>query len=344
MAKIVLGIGCAHTPQLHTAAADWDIRAARDRSDGIPLWFRGRKVTYAELAGLRAEERLGDRLAMATRESALAKCFDAMDHLHSALVAARPDVCVILGNDQHEIFTDTVPAFAVIAAEKIENMPRTREQNERLPVGIEISDHGHLPEASTVFPGHRALGLHLASHLVRRSEFDVTLCHEKPTVTDEKSLLNGMPHAYGFLYKNVMRDFVIPQVPVDVNCWHYENSPSASRCYEFGRAVARAIEDWESDARVAVLTTGGLTHFVIDEEWDRRFLQALTHREADFLKAIPQNELMTGTSECKSWIATGAAMDRAGLSMDVVDYQALYRTEGGTGSSCAFVVWQPKQT
>jgi hypothetical protein len=264
-----------------------------------------------------------------------------MDLLHATWVAARPDVCVIIGNDQHEIFTDTVPAFAVIAAESIVNMPRTHEQNERLPVGIEISDHGHLPQALTVFPGHRELGLHIASHLVRRSEFDVTLCHKKPTVTDEKSLLYGMPHAYGFLYKNVMRDLVCPQVPIDVNCWHYENSPSAARCYEFGRAVAAAIEAWETEARVAVLTSGGLTHFVVDEEWDRRFLQALGRRDARFLQAIPQNELMAGTSECKSWIATGAAMDQADLDMHVVDYQALYRTEGGTGSSCAFVTWQP---
>jgi hypothetical protein len=57
------------------------------------------------------------------------------------------------------------------------------------------------------------------------------------------------------------------------------------------------------------------------------------------LRAIPQNELMAGTSECKSWIATSAAMTRAGLSMDLVDYQRLYRTEGGTGSSCGFVLW-----
>lgn len=264
-----------------------------------------------------------------------------MDRLHTTLVAARPDVYVLIGNDQHEIFTDTVPTFTVIAAENIENMPRTREQNERLPVGIEISDHGHLPRRLTAFPGHRELGLHIASYLVRRSEFDVTLCHKKPTVTDEKSLLYGMPHAYGFLYQNVIRDFVRPQVPIDVNCWHYENSPSASRCYDFGSAVARAIEHWDREARVAILTSGGLTHFVIDEEWDRRFLQALERRDAAFLQAIPQEELMAGTSECKSWIATGAAMDRAGLTMQVIDYQALYRTEGGTGSSCAFVTWQP---
>ena len=90
-----------------------------------------------------------------------------------------------------------------------------------------------------------------------------------------------------------------------------------------------------------VLTTGGLTHFVVDEAWDRMFLEAMRTRDAKTLRALPQNELMAGTSECKSWIAASAAMDRAGLSMTVVDYQKLYRTEGGTGSSCAFTRWQP---
>lgn len=339
MAKIVLGIGCAHTPQLHTTAEDWDIRAARDRVDGVPLWFKGRKLKYAELASVRAGERLAEKLGMDTRRAALAKSFAAIDRLHEIYVAANPDVVVIVGNDQNEFFSGIVPAFSVIAADTLENLPRTPEQNARLPVGIEISDHGHLPPVSTLYPGHRALGLHLAHHLVQVSEFDVTLCHEKPTVRNDKSLLYGMPHAYGFLYKNIMRDHVKPNVPVDVNCWYYDNSPTANRCYDFGLALAKAIQAWDEPARVAILTTGGLTHFVVDEAWDRVFLRAMQIRDETWLRDIPQNELMAGTSECKSWIATAAAMNSKNLEMNLVDYQTLYRTEGGTGSSCAFVSW-----
>lgn len=338
MAEVVLAIGCAHTPQLHTVAKDWDIRAARDRKDGVPLWFKGRKLSYAELEAERRGENLGDLLAMPVREAALRASFAAMDKLHDAFVAARADAVVIVGNDQREIFTDFVPSFALIAADEIVNTPRTEEQIGRLPVGIAISDHGHLPIAETAFPGHRELGLHVARHLVR-NDFDVTVCHEKPTVTGDKSLLYGMPHAYGFLYKNVMRDHVVPQLPVDVNCWNYDNSPGAARCYDFGVALAQAITAWDGPERIALMTTGGLTHFVVDEEWDRRFLTAMAEDDRDFLRGIPQNELMAGTSECKSWIATAAASATAGLPMEVVDYQKLYRTEGGTGSSCAFVRW-----
>jgi len=339
VAEIVLGIGCAHTPQLHTAARDWDIRADRDRKDGVPLWFRGRKLTYAQLEAERRGENLGRLLAMEIREQSLRRSFAAIDRLHAAYVAAKPDAVVIVGNDQNEIFSEIIPAFTVIAAEKIANYPRTAQQNARLPVGIELADRGHLPDERTVYPGHRALGLHLARQLVERSGFDVTLCHEKPTVTGERSLLDGMPHAYGFLYKNIMREQRQPQVPVDVNCWYYDNSPTAGRCYDFGIALAQAIASWEGDRRIAVLTTGGLTHFVVDEQWDRKFLQAMHDHDARWLRSIPQNELMAGTSECKSWIATAAAMDTAGLTMELIDHQCLYRTEGGTGSSCAFTVW-----
>ncbi|CUS44793.1 MAG: protocatechuate 3,4-dioxygenase [Pseudomonadota bacterium] len=340
MARIVLGIGCAHTPQLHTQAEDWDLRGDRDRKDGVPLWFHGKKMAYAELAAARADEKLGERLAIETRRAALDASFAAMDTLHALFREVDPDVVVMIGNDQHEFFSEIVPAFAVIAADELPNLPRTAEQNARLPIGIELSDHGHLPDARVAFPGNRALGQHIARHLVRESAFDVTLCHEKPTVLNDRSLMFGLPHAYGFLYKNVIRDHMKPNVPVDVNCWYFDNSPSAARCYAFGGAVARAIAAWDSDARVAVLTTGGLTHFVVDPEWDRRFLNALANDDEAALSAIPQNELMAGTSECKSWIATSAAMRHAGLKMREIDYQTLYRTEGGTGSSCAFVAWQ----
>lgn len=340
MAEIVLGIGCAHTPQLHTEAKDWDIRAERDRRDGVPLWFRGRKLAYAQLEAERRSENLARLLGMETREAALRRSFDAIDQLHAAYAAANVDALVIVGNDQHEIFSDIIPGFAVIAADSIANFPRTAAQNARLPVGIELADHGHLPTERTIYPGHRKLALHLARELVSR-RFDVTLCHEKPTVAGGKSLLDGMPHAYGFLYKNVLRDRCKPHVPVDVNCWYYENTPSADRCYDFGVALSQAIASWESDSKVAVLTTGGLTHFVVDEEWDRKFLRALQNHDAHWLRSIPQNELMAGTSECKSWIATAGVMDSAGLTMQLIDHQCLYRTAGGTGSSCAFALWKP---
>jgi 3-O-methylgallate 3,4-dioxygenase len=35
------------------------------------------------------------------------------------------------------------------------------------------------------------------------------------------------------------------------------------------------FESWDSDARVAVLGSGGFSHFVVDEEIDRRAMRAM---------------------------------------------------------------------
>ena len=44
MAEIVLGIGCAHAPQLHTPVEEWEHRAARDTMDAEPFWYKGERM------------------------------------------------------------------------------------------------------------------------------------------------------------------------------------------------------------------------------------------------------------------------------------------------------------
>jgi protocatechuate 4,5-dioxygenase beta chain len=48
-------------------------------------------------------------------------------------------------------------------------------------------------------------------------------------------------------------------VPINVNTVQFP-LPKASRCFKFGQAIGRAIESWDSDARVVVIGTGGLSH------------------------------------------------------------------------------------
>ena len=147
MATIVLGLGCAHTPQLHTPAELWEIRAERDMTDGVPLWFHGERLKYKDVEAARKHEALAEQTAMEIREERLQKSFEAVDTLSGVYAEARPDVTVIFGNDQGEMFLDDLkPAFTIMGAETFENMPRTGEQVERLPPGIGLSDAGHLPD------------------------------------------------------------------------------------------------------------------------------------------------------------------------------------------------------
>jgi 3-O-methylgallate 3,4-dioxygenase len=136
-----------------------------------------------------------------------------------------------------------------------------------------------------------------------------------------------------------MRDRVIPNVPVVLNTFYPPNQPRAARCYEFGRALKSAVESWEKDARVAVFGSGGLSHFVIDEEIDRTVIEALKTADMEKLIAIPEDRYQSGTSEVKNWIPLAAIMAECGLEMTLVDYVPCYRSEAGTGNAMGFAYW-----
>jgi aromatic ring-opening dioxygenase catalytic subunit (LigB family) len=152
--------------------------------------------------------------------------------------------------------------------------------------------------------------------------------------------VNSAPHAYAFIYRRVMRDKVPPHVPVFINTFYPPNQPPAGRCFEFGRAIARAIQAWPEDLNVAVIASGGLSHFVIDEAFDEHVIQSMLAGNADELGRIGEDMFQSGTSEFKNWIATAGVMAEAGLKMRMVDYVACYRSEAGTGSAMGFAVWE----
>jgi hypothetical protein len=112
------------------------------------------------------------------------------------------------------------------------------------------------------------------------------------------------------------------------------------RCYAFGQAIGRAIASWPQDLTVAVIGSGGLSHFVVDAEFDRRFLTALAADDVAALAEPGEAYFQSGTSECKNWITAAGALATTPLRMEVVDYQPFYRSEGGTGTGAGFAVWR----
>jgi 3-O-methylgallate 3,4-dioxygenase len=114
------------------------------------------------------------------------------------------------------------------------------------------------------------------------------------------------------------------------------------RCYEFGKSIVRAIQSWSSDARVALIASGGLSHFVIDEEVDRIVLDALRSADITELAQLPEPIFQSGTSEIKNWVPLAGAMAELGLPMTLVDYVPCYRSEAGTGNGMGFVYWEGK--
>ncbi len=161
-------------------------------------------------------------------------------------------------------------------------------------------------------------------------QFDVAHSRRLPTG-------QGMGHAFGYLYQRILHQKPIPALPIMVNTYYPPNQVTPQRCYELGRAIRSAVQEWKGDARVAVVASGGLSHFVIDEDLDNLVLNAMRDRDADTLTSIPRAKLNSGNSEIRNWIAVAGAVEH--LDMKVVDYVPCYRSPAGTGCAMGFATW-----
>lgn len=335
MAKTVLALGTSHGPMLSTPPEQWGLRAEADRANSRHP-FRGRGFAFEELRALRLPEGLSAQLGLEQWRGRHAACLRAIAVLRQAFVDAAPDVAVIVGNDQRELFGEhNQPALAVYWGDAIENVPLTPDQLAHLPPGLAIAETGHCPSGGAKYPGEPALARHLIESLSER--FDVTALDRLVSATGRRS---GIPHAYGFVYRQIMGDQAIPSVPVILNTFYPPNRPSVARCHALGKALARAIDSWDSETRVALIGSGGLSHFVIDEELDRRALEAMSRADDAAIESLPEAWFEAGTSEVKNWVPVAAAGAETGLRMELVDYVPCYRTDAGTGNAMGFACWR----
>jgi hypothetical protein len=254
----------------------------------------------------------------------------AIQHLGEVLAEEAPDVAVVIGDDQHEWFgPDNQPALCIYWGDSVDNLPPPLES---VPPVRRLSYWGLYGDgASRTFPVDAALGRHLVESLTRDFDFDVAQLRAQPRH-------GPFGHAWSFVHQRLMRDRIVPIVPVLLNTYYPPNQPTPRRCYQLGRAIRQAVERWPTDQRVAVVASGGLSHFFVDEELDRHVLDLLAKKDGDALGALPAAQLESGNSEIRNWIATAGATEH--LAMRLVDYVPCYRSEAGSGVGMAFAVWQ----
>ncbi len=160
--------------------------------------------------------------------------FDGFDPVHKWLAAERPDVAVVFYNDHGlNFFLDTMPTFAIGAAAQY------RHEDEGWGIAFERP-----------YPGHQDLSWHIIEQVVE-SEFDPAMC---------QSML--VDHAVAVPFELCWpgdAPFATKLVPIAINTVQHP-LPSPKRCYDLGKAVGRAIESFDSDEKVVVFGTGGLSH------------------------------------------------------------------------------------
>ena len=104
MAQPVIAIGTSHGPQLVTEPSDWPLRVIADKRNSH--YHRGRLYSFDELVALRADLDWAPQITPEVWQRKHGECQDAIAALADRFRAARPDVAIIFGNDQSEIFND----------------------------------------------------------------------------------------------------------------------------------------------------------------------------------------------------------------------------------------------
>lgn len=337
MARIVLGLAASHGPMITTPPERWDARVPFDRSARHP--FRGKTYAFEDLVNVRDGARFEREIVMSEWRRRHAACHAALAAQAEAFRDARVDAAVIIGDDQNEMFTaQSPPRFFVFTGETVVDEPASAEQLAMMPPGVAIAEPGRRPERRVTYPCRSDRARELAGRLAARG-FEV---EQADALRHAGAPANayGMPHAYSFIYKQIMRGEVTPHVPFFINTFYPPTQPSAGRCVEAGDAIADIIAEWPKDARVAIIGSGGLSHFVIDEDLDRAALEAMRAGDRAAMAALPESELQSGSSEIKNWLAAAAACDRAGLRMRLIAYEPCYRSLAGTGTANGFAIWQ----
>jgi 3-O-methylgallate 3,4-dioxygenase len=329
MADIVIGIASSHTPQLSSGVDMWPDHALRDQR--YPLLGKDAEYhTYEEtLAG--ADPEISRELQPDVWEGKYQRVQTAIESLSAALAAADADLALVIGDDQRELFIDDgIPAFACFTGTELFDMAPDPEAFAKLPKGIQAAYWAVHGEEKAIHPVAQELSAHIAGRL-SLADFDLTVFTRQPAG-------RTLGHAFTFPRYRLGLPATTPIVPVFVNTYYPPNVPSAARCYVLGRELRRAVETWESDARVAVIASGGLTHFVIDEALDRGVLDAIATKDAAALAGIPRGKLRSGNSEILNWVTAAAVLE--GLTPTILDYVPGYRTPAGTGTGMAFARWE----
>ena len=324
MAEIVLGVASSRSPMIHVPVDLWGAIGEADSKRSF-LDAAGNTVTFAEL-----RERAGNRLAGQVRPAVWrqqhAAAIANVHRLAAAMEQAKPDVVVLFGDDENEYQAEgsRIPLLLYRGA-TWDMEPRAvgpqADAVGRTSAWAWGSKHATYPVA-TELTGHVLASLRAGGLTVEAWD-----AFPRP---------EGMQHGFGFIYERLMLQ-PVPVVPLMVNIHYPPNQVPPAGCYALGQAVRRAVEAWDSPARVAVAACGGLSVGMVQEELDRKVLHALQTRNTAEVAEIPLAWTQGPTGEALNWI--GAAGCLEGLEMRVLDYPPAYRTAAGTGCGLAFAVW-----
>lgn len=288
-----LGLASSHAPAVITPLDQWE-----------PLYQRfAARAPQPSAAALETEE---------VQRSQLDRIQAAFATLRERIAAYQPELFIIVGGDQSEMFDrSNVPNLMLYAGEEgWADVPSDGEygtSDERLRVTVDVETSKRLLD-----------------RLVKESEFDVAVSVEQQSLGPRG---RGLPHAFFRPVPLLLTDRTTPCVLLYENTYD-PPSLSAQRCYDLGRALATALRD--DPRRIAIYGSGGLSHDPggprsgwIDRPLDQWFLGRLAEGDGRATTAMYTFDSLTmrgGTGEMRAWITVAGAMEAIGSRATVVDY------------------------
>jgi protocatechuate 4,5-dioxygenase, beta chain len=206
---------------------------------------------------------------------------------------AKPDVCIIVYNDHASAYSlENISTFAIGVADE-----------------FEPADEGYGPREVPVVKGHSEFAWHIAESLIF-SEFDMTISNHMPV---DHGLTVPLSIAY-----DQPSEWPCRVIPIAVNVIQYP-APTANRCHELGKALRTAIDSYDSDIKVAVFGTDGMSHQLqgeraglINRDFDEHFLDSLVSNPAALTKMSHTEYIREAGSEgieIVMWLIMRGAMD-----------------------------------
>jgi Catalytic LigB subunit of aromatic ring-opening dioxygenase len=353
MAEFLGAVATSHAPPIFLEPEHWTEHSdLTDRNNPELVSPRtGRVTAYPDLvAEVAADDpELLGRLSDEVFRDNFDRMAAATGRLRAAIGELAPDVVLVISDDQEEIFfDDNMPMFSVYWGKSWTLLPwrshRTGanplyeafkkgwgDRELEVPVDAEAGEH-----VIATLAGH---DFDIAHFRYLRAEYGGTV-GPAGYLTDARTrptARRGVPHGFAYVVKTLFDNDPVPMVPVFINTCYPPNRPTARRCYDFGIALRKAVDTMPGGKRVLLIASGGLSHFVLDEELDRLLITGLRRDDRAVLENLPRLDSPTG--EIRNWIAAAGAC--SGMRFELFDYVPTPRSAAGTGGGWCFARWTP---
>ncbi len=239
-------------------------------------------------------------------EARAERVFDGFRTLASSLKAARPDVLITIATDHFLTYGyEFLPIFSIGTGDRFEGWGE---------FGVPKRDYkGIAPFGAAVQEGLVAAGFDAAG------------------ARDVK-----LDHAFSCPLQLLLRDWDVPVLPVYINCT-VAPLPSHARALAFGRALGDVVRAQGVAERVAIVGTGGLSHWVgtpqtgtINTGFDRQFLDLFTSGRLDEIAAMDSDWVIdnagNGAAEIRNWLAAAGAVNAKGAREIAYEPVAMWNT------------------